>query len=299
MRIHDIMRTIDPTQIATKDLHQFILGAVGPRPIAFASTISADGVPNLAPYSFFNAFSSNPPILIFSSNRRVENNTTKDTLQNVRETGEVVIHAVSYAMARQMALCSIEYDASINEFEKAGFTPLPSERVRPFRVAESPVHMECVVDDILPLGDKGGAGNLIVCRMVLMHISEDVLTPTGRIDPHKIDLIGRLGRFYYARASGDAIFEVVQKVNEIGVGFDALPPSVRHSPVLTGSELARIAALTRLPSRAEALADPAVATALGQCSDVAGTHLLIRQALERGEIELAAKLAVSVGTELQ
>lgn len=288
------MRTIDPTQIATKDLHQFILGAVGPRPIAFASTISADGVPNLAPYSFFNAFSSNPPILIFSSNRRVENNTTKDTLQNVRETGEVVIHAVSYAMARQMALCSIEYDASINEFEKAGFTPLPSERVRPFRVAESPVHMECVVDDILPLGDKGGAGNLIVCRMVLMHISEDVLTPTGRIDPHKIDLIGRLGRFYYARASGEAIFEVVQKVNEIGVGFDALPLSVRHSPVLTGSELARIAALTRLPSREEALADPAVVEALKRNTAPTELHLLARKALEKDDVEHAARLLMAI-----
>ncbi|MCS7037718.1 MAG: flavin reductase family protein [Saprospiraceae bacterium] len=287
------MRTIDPTQIATKDLHQFILGAVGPRPIAFASTISADGVPNLAPYSFFNAFSSNPPILIFSSNRRVENNTTKDTLQNVKETGEVVIHAVSYAMARQMALCSIEYDASINEFEKAGFTPLPSERVRPFRVAESPVHMECVVDNILPLGEKGGAGNLIVCRMVLMHISEDVLTPSGRIDPHKIDLIGRLGRFYYARASGDAIFEVVQKVNELGVGFDALPYAARHSPVLTGNELARIAALTQLPSREEALADPAVVEAIQQCNNTAELHLLVRQALERGDVEQAAKLVVA------
>ncbi len=287
------MRTIDPMQIATKDLHQFMLGAVAPRPIAFASTISADGVPNLAPYSFFNAFSSNPPILIFSSNRRVENNTTKDTLQNVKETGEVVIHAVSYAMARQMALCSIEYDATVDEFAKAGFTPLPSERVRPFRVAESPVHMECVVDDIIPLGDKGGAGNLIVCRMVLMHISEEVLTPSGRIDPQKIDLIGRMGRFYYARASGDAIFEVVQKVNEIGVGFDALPRSARHSSVLTGSELARIAALRQLPSREEALADPAVAEVVRQCNTLADLHLRVRQALEREQVDWAARLVMA------
>jgi len=287
------MLTIDPTQIATKDLHQYILGAVAPRPIAFASTISADGVPNLAPYSFFNAFSSNPPILIFSSNRRVENNTTKDTLRNVQETREVVIHAVSYAMARQMALCSIEYDADVNEFEKAGFTPLPSERVRPFRVAESPVHMECVVEDILPLGDQGGAGNLIVCRMVLMHIAEEVLTPSGRIDPHKIDLVGRMGRFYYARASGDAVIEIIQKVNEFGVGFDALPDRVRHSPVLTGNELARIAALTRLPSRDEALADPAVATALQQHPDLWHLHQLARTALEQNDVELAARLLIA------
>ncbi|MCS6928510.1 MAG: flavin reductase family protein [Saprospiraceae bacterium] len=291
------MLKVDPTQIATKDLHQFILGAVGPRPIAFASTMSADGVPNLAPYSFFNAFSSNPPILIFSSNRRVENNTTKDTLRNVQETGEVVINAVTYAMARQMALCSIEYDANINEFEKAGFTPLPSERVRPFRVAESPVHMECVVENILPLGEKGGAGNLIICRMLLMHISEGVLTPSGRIDPHKIDLIGRLGRFYYARASGEAVFEVVQKVDEYGVGFDALPPSVRHSPVLTGNELARIAALTRLPSREEALADPAVAEAIQQHQGVAHLHQLARVALQQNDVEYAAKLLIASAEE--
>ncbi|TNE49753.1 MAG: flavin reductase family protein, partial [Bacteroidetes bacterium] len=155
--------TIDPTQIPTKDLHQFILGAVAPRPIAFASTISTDGVPNLAPYSFFNAFSSNPPILIFSSNRRVANNTTKDTLKNVEDTGEVVINVVPHAIVRQMALCSIEYGADISEFEKAGLTPLASERVKPFRVAESPVQMECKIDRILPLGEKGGAGNLIIC----------------------------------------------------------------------------------------------------------------------------------------
>ncbi|MDO8970932.1 MAG: flavin reductase family protein, partial [Saprospiraceae bacterium] len=153
------MLSIDPTQIPTKDLHQYILGAVAPRPIAFASTISVDGVPNLAPYSFFNAFSSNPPILIFSSNRRVANNTTKDTLKNVEETGEVVINVVSHSISRQMALASIEYGPEVDEFVKAGFTPLPSERVKPFRVAESPVQMECVVDKILPLGDDGGAGN--------------------------------------------------------------------------------------------------------------------------------------------
>ncbi len=288
------MLFIDPEQIATKDLHQYILGAVAPRPIAFASTISADGIPNLAPYSFFNAFSSNPPILIFSANRRVENNTTKDTLRNIEETREVVINVVTHAIVRQMALCSVDYSAEINEFEKAGFTPLPARRVRPFRVAESPVHIECVVEDILPLGDKGGAGNLIVCRVVLMHLSEDILTPTGRIDPHKIDLVGRMGRFYYARASGAAVFEVVQKTNELGVGFDALPERVRHSPVLTGNELARIAALTRLPTREEALADPFVAEACqNREGDPLQLHHLARAALADDKVELAAKLLMA------
>lgn len=289
------MRTIDPAQIATKDLHQFILGAVAPRPIAFASTLSIEGVPNLAPYSFFNAFSSNPPILIFSSNRRVANNTTKDTLKNVEDTGEVVINVVSHAIVRQMALCSVEYDASVNEFEKAGFTPLPSEQVKPFRVAESPVQMECKVEQILPLGEKGGAGNLIICRIVLMHIDERVLTETGRIDPHKIDLVARMGRFYYARASGPAIFEIEQTVTALGVGFDALPEGLRHSPVLTGNDLGNIAALTALPSREEVLAiagDERVKTALAQDNRREALHRLAKTHLERKEFEFGAKLAL-------
>ncbi len=287
------MLTIDPTQIPTKDLHQYILGAVSPRPIAFASTVSTDGIPNLAPYSFFNAFSSNPPILIFSSNRRVANNTTKDTLKNVEDTGEVVINVVPYAIVRQMALCSIEYDADVNEFEKAGFTPLPSERVRPFRVAESPVQMECVVEKILPLGEGGGAGNLIICRIVLMHIAEHILTDSGRIDPHKIDLMGRMGRFYYARASGDAVVEIIQKVTDLGVGFDALPEHVRHSTVLTGNELAQIAALMVLPDQAAVVADPRVQAALAANASRDALHRMAQAAIQENDVELAAKLVLS------
>lgn len=290
------MLRIDPLEIATKDLHQFILGAVAPRPIAFASTLSTDGVPNLAPYSFFNAFSSNPPILIFSSNRRVSNNTTKDTLKNVEETGEVVINVVPHRIVRQMALCSVEYPAEVNEFEKAGFTPLPSEKVRPFRVAESPVHMECRVDKILPLGDKGGAGNLIICNIVLMHIAEEVLTENGRIDPHKIDLVARMGRFYYARASGDAIFEVVQQVTALGIGFDGLPTGIRHSNVLTGNNLGQLAALTVLPSKEEAMTlaatDGRVRAALADTSAPAALFAYAKEALDKNDVELGAKLAV-------
>lgn len=290
------MLTIDPTQIATKDLHQFILGAVAPRPIAFASTLSVDGVPNLAPYSFFNAFSSNPPILIFSSNRRVANNTTKDTLKNVQDTGEVVINVVSYAIVRQMALASIEYGPEVDEFEKAGFTRLPSEAVKPFRVAESPVHMECVVEQILPLGEKGGAGNLIVCRIVRMHISEAVLNDKGRIDPHKIDLVGRMGRFYYARASGDAVIEVVQEVTAIGMGFDQLPAYIRHSPVLTGNNLGLLASLPALPAPEEALvlaaADERVQAILASAEPQSALQRYAKEALDRNDALLGAKLMV-------
>jgi flavin reductase (DIM6/NTAB) family NADH-FMN oxidoreductase RutF len=283
---------IDPLQIATKDLHQFMLGAVAPRPIAFASTISADGVPNLAPYSFFNAFSSNPPIMIFSSNRRVANNTTKDTLKNVQDTGEVVINVVPHSIVRQMALASVEYPAAVNEFEKAGLTPLPSTKIRPFRVAESPVNMECVVDQIIPLGDGGGAGNLIVCRMVLMHIDERILNDKGRIDPHKIDLMGRMGRFYYARASGAAVSEIVQEVTSMGIGFDGLPPSLRHSKILTGNELAQLAALTALPDRESAQLFFAEKNVDTEHITEAEIHEKISFALANEDVQAAAYWAV-------
>ena len=291
------MLSIDPTQIPTKDLHQYILGAVAPRPIAFASTISVDGVPNLAPYSFFNAFSSNPPILIFSSNRRVANNTTKDTLKNAEETGEVVINVVSHSISRQMALASIEYGPEVDEFVKAGFTPLPSERVKPFRVAESPVQMECVVDKILPLGDDGGAGNLIFCKIVLMHISEDILSETGRIDPHKIDLMGRMGRFYYARASGEAVEEIVQDVTRIGIGFDGLPAIIRHSKILTGNDLAHLASLPALPSQVEALAlvgieDERVQKALNSPDRTVLLQTYAKELLEQNEILRGVAVAI-------
>lgn len=290
------MLSIDPTQIATKDLHQYILAAVAPRPIAFASTISVDGIPNLAPYSFFNAFSSNPPILIFSSNRRVANNTTKDTLKNVEDTGEVVINVVSHNISRQMALASIEYGPEVNEFEKAGFTTLPSLRVKPFRVAESPVQMECVVDKILPLGDDGGAGNLIFCKIVMMHISENILSESGRIDPNKIDLMGRMGRFYYVRASGAAVEEIVQEVTRIGIGFDGLPPSLRHSKILTGNNLAHLASLPALPSYEEALAlmgkEERVQKALSsnQASETLQTYA--KEFLDKNDVVAGAALAV-------
>lgn len=290
------MLSIDPTQIATKDLHQYILAAVAPRPIAFASTISQDGIPNLAPYSFFNAFSSNPPILIFSSNRRVANNTTKDTLKNVEDTGEVVINVVSHNISRQMALASIEYGPEVNEFEKAGFTTLPSLRVKPFRVAESPVQMECVVDKILPLGDDGGAGNLIFCKIVMMHISEDILSDTGRIDPNKIDLMGRMGRFYYVRASGAAVEEIVQEVTRIGIGFDGLPPTLRQSKILTGNNLAHLASLPALPSYEEALAlmgkEERVQKALSSNQASETLQTFAKEFLDKNDVVAGAALAV-------
>ncbi|QQS30521.1 MAG: flavin reductase [Sphingobacteriales bacterium] len=263
------MLTITPGTIPTSELHQYLLGAVAPRPICFASTMDLEGNPNLAPYSFFNVFSSNPPIAVFSSNRRVGNNTTKDTLSNVIATREVVINVVTYSIVRQMALCSIDYPHEVSEFDKAGFTPLDSELIRPFRVKESPVQMECKVNDIISLGESGGAGNLIVCEVLRMHIDEAVLDDQQRIDPNKIDLMARMGRAFYCRASGNAIHQIYQPFDKIGIGFDRLPPQIRHSRILTGNHLAQLAALTQLPTNEEIVA----AAALPEVQD-----LLIRHA---------------------
>lgn len=284
-------RMIDPKQLAVKDLHQFILGTVAPRPIAFASTVDAQGVPNLAPYSFFNAFSSNPPVLVFSSNRKVNDNQTKDTLHNIRETGEVVINSVNFSMMRQMALASVEYPASIDEFIKSGLTPVASDLVKPFRVAESPSQMECKVKDIITLGDQGGAGHLIICDVIRMHIHEAVIDEQNRIDPHRMDLVGRMGRAYYVRASGPAVYTVHQPVNEMAMGFDQLPESIRRSPVLTGNEIAEIAALTEWPSQAalDLLSlEPAVADLVLQKEGYMHLHELARKAIIAGSVDRAA-----------
>jgi len=242
------MLSFDPKEIPTKDLHQYLLGSVAPRPIAFASTIDKDGNPNIAPYSFFNAFSSNPPILVFSSNRKVVDNTTKDTLHNVEQTREVVINVVNYAIVRQMAVSSISFPTEVSEFEKTGLTPIPSEVVQPFRIKESPVQMECKVRDIITLGDQGGAGHLILCDVVRMHVSRAVVDDNNRIDPHKIDLMGRMGRAYYVRASGDAIKTIIQPVMQLTIGYDQLPESIRTSAVLSANNLGQLAGIPELPS---------------------------------------------------
>ena len=243
------MLTIDPKNTPTKDLHQFLLGCIAPRPIAFASTVDENGKPNLAPYSFFNCFSSNPPILVFSSNRRVADNTTKDTLHNIRETGEVVINVVNYSIVRQMTVASISFPSEVNEFKKSGLTPIPSDLVKPFRVKESPAHLECKVKNIITLGEHGGAGHLIICDVLRLHIAKEVVDDRNRIDPHRIDLMGRMGRAYYVRASGSAIHTIVQSVLEIGVGYDQLPEHIRSSSVLTGNNLGQLAGIPELPTK--------------------------------------------------
>lgn len=239
--------SFSPKDIPQPELHAYLVSAVAPRPIGFASTVDANGRVNLAPYSFFNCFSSNPPICVFSSNRRGGNASTKDTLHNVQQTKEVVLNVVNHAIVRQMSLCSIDYSADINEFEKAGLTPLASEVVTAPRVAESPVQMECRVNDIVSLGNGGGAGNLIICEIVKMHINKNVLNEKNEIDVMKIDQVARLGKAYYARLTPDSVFKLYQPFQAIAIGFDKLPLYITHASQLSGNEIAEMAALTELP----------------------------------------------------
>ena len=239
---------IDPKEIKTNVFHSYMLSAIAPRPIAFASTVDKDGHPNLAPFSFFNAFGSNPPVVVFSPARRVRDNTIKHTLENIYETKEVVINVVNYAMVRQASLASSEYPKGVNEFIKAGFTPVPSHIVKPFRVKESPVQMECKVLEVKETGKMGGAANLIICEILLMHIDEAVLTPDSKIDPNKIDLVARMGSDLYCRASGSALFEVSKPLSIPGIGIDNLPESIRQSHILSGNNLGQLGNISVLPN---------------------------------------------------
>jgi flavin reductase (DIM6/NTAB) family NADH-FMN oxidoreductase RutF len=241
------MVSIDPKDLPVQKLHQYLLGAIGPRPIAFASTVDAEGKPNLAPFSFFNVFSANPPILIFSPARSGRTNTTKDTYNNVKVVPEVVINVVNYDIVHQMSLASSPYAPGVNEFEKAGFTALKSDNVKPFRVAESPVQFECKVNEVIELGTEGGAGNLIICEVVKIHIHDEVLDSNGMIDQQKIDLVARMGGDWYSRANAESMFEITKPISTCGIGFDALPVDIKSSKVLSGNNLGHLAGIEKIP----------------------------------------------------
>lgn len=241
------MLSLNPSDLPTSKLHAYLLSAVAPRPIALASTIDANGNPNLSPFSFFNVFSANPPILIFSPARRVRGNTTKHTLENVKLTKEVVINIVNYDMVHQMSLASTEYAEGVNEFLKAGFTMLASEKVKPFRVAESPVQFECKVNEIIALGTEGGAGNLIICEVVKLHINKQFLNEEGEIDQKKLDLVARAGGNFYSRA-GKGFFQIPKPLSTLGIGVDAIPSEIRNSSILTGNHLGMLGNIEFIPS---------------------------------------------------
>ena len=242
------MKTVAANSLPPLEFYRYLIGAVGPRPIAFASTISREGHVNLSPYSFFNVVGSNPPMLMLSPNlnRRGEK---KHTLLNLEETGEVVINVVNYSLVEQMSLASAEYDRHINEFQKAGFTEAPSTQVRPPRVAEAPAAFECVVRQIIPTGTEPGAGTLVLVEVLVAHFHDDIFTEKGLIDPRKIDLIGRMGADWYVRANGDALFEVARPKQ--GIGYDQLPAELRNSQILTGNDLGKLAGAEQLPTADE------------------------------------------------
>lgn len=242
---------VDPKDISTGVLHGLMLGTIGPRPIAFASTVDGQGKVNLSPYSFFNVFSSNPPTLIFSPARRVRDNTIKHTLENAMETGEVVVNVVNHAIVEQMSLSSTEYDKGVNEFVKSGLTEVASETVKPPRVAESPAAYECKVKEVIHLGDQGGAGNLIICEVLMAHFHDDIFDENGKPDPFKTDLVGRMGGDWYCRANGDALFTLPKPLREKGIGVDQIPDGIRDSHVLTGNNLGRLGNISALPSDEE------------------------------------------------
>ncbi len=285
-------QTIDPADLKPHEFYRLLNSAVAPRPIAFVSTISADGHVNLAPFSFFNVFGFNPPILVFSPSRN-RHGHKKHSLLNVEEVPEVVINIVNHQMVEQMSLASAEFDRHVNEFTKAGFTEVASERIRPPRVLESPVAFECTVRQLLPVGDGPGAGTLVVCEVVLAHVSEAVLVENGVADPHKLDLVGRLGGDWYVRANHDALFEVARP--QMGIGIDQLPASIRHSNILTGNDLGKLGSLRVLPTseeisdyRKSGILNELVAEARTGCQHLPDLlHLRARQLLAENRVQEA------------
>jgi flavin reductase (DIM6/NTAB) family NADH-FMN oxidoreductase RutF len=286
---------INPKDISTAQFHGYMLGAIAPRPIAFASTIDSQGNINLSPYSFFNAFGSNPPLLIFSPCRRVRDNTIKHTLENVREIDEVVINIVDYAMVEQMSLASCEYPKGVNEFEKAGFTAAPSVLVKPPFVKEAPAAFECKVKQVIETGQEGGAANLIICEVVLMHIREDILNEQGTIDARKLDAVARMGGDWYCRAHGDALFEVPKPNTHLGIGIDKIPAHIRNSTILTGNNLGRLGNVTSLPD-GEAVKNFRNEGAIKSAFEQFGQqpeglrqrlHLLAQEYLQQGQVQEA------------
>jgi len=272
------MISVLPDAISTAKLHGYLLGAIGPRPIAFASTVDEKGRPNLSPFSFFNVFSANPPILIFSPARRVRNNTTKHTLQNVLLTKEVVINMVNYEMVQQMSLASTEYAKGENEFKKSGLTMLRSDIVKPHRVAESPVQFECKVTKVEALGKEGGAGNLVFSEVLKIHIDSNILNGNGSIDQHKIDQVARMGGNWYSRANA-GLFEVPKPLSTLGIGIDQIPDYIRSSKVLTGNDLGKLGNIERIPESKEV-------------DDFVSAHIEIRTLIsggERKQLELKAQ----------
>jgi flavin reductase (DIM6/NTAB) family NADH-FMN oxidoreductase RutF len=292
------MLSLKVSDLSIPELHNYLQYAIAPRPICFASTIDKAGNINLSPFSFFNLFSTNPPVCVFSPSRRVRDNTTKHSLENLLEVPECVINIVNYAMVQQVSLASVEYPKSTNEFIKSGFTMLPSELVKPPRVAESPVQFECVVNEIKSLGNTPGAGNLVIAEIKLMHINEAILDTDGKIDQEKIDHVARLGGDWYCRVTPESLFKVAKPVKTIGIGVDAIPFAIRNSKILTGNNLGQLGNVEALPADADVEAyaqSPEIKEVLDATIGDATTretylHLKAKELLDAGKVEEAWKL---------
>ncbi|WP_223032619.1 flavin reductase family protein [Hanstruepera marina] len=289
------MTSFEPKDLSTGKLHSYLLSAVAPRPIAFASTLDKNGNPNLSPFSFFNVFSANPPILIFSPARRVRNNTTKHTLENVLETKEVVINVVNFDIVHQMSLSSTEYPEDVNEFDKSGLHMLESDLVKPFRVAESPIQFECKVNEVVALGSEGGAGNLVICEVVKMHIDDEVLNTDGHIVQEKLDLVARAGGSYYSRAKS-GFFEIPKPLSTLGIGVDSFPDDIKNSMILTGNDLGMLGNVEKLPD--ETAVKEFVVSVSERYPNISTAshrekHKLAHNYLSFGDIESAWKILLS------
>ena len=274
-----MIKTIDITSGETAGIYQYLTSAVTPRPIAFVSTIDSEGNKNLSPFSFFNAFSVNPPILVFSPVRRVRNNTSKHTLDNLHQVKECVICLVTEEIAQQVSLSSCDFDAETNEFEKAGFTEVKSDIVTPSRVKESPVNFECKVNDIISLGEEGGAGSLVICEVLKMHINEDVLDNNNAIDPFKLNIVSRLGANWYGKTTKDSLYEIAKPISRMGMGIDNLPQEIKNSKILTGNELAILASAENIPEKNE--------FTLRDNKNTEEKHILAKEFLSQGKIKEA------------
>lgn len=294
------MLSLNVSELTPAQLQNYMHYAVAPRPICFATTVDKAGNVNLSPFSFFNMFSTNPPMCIFSPARRVRDNTTKHTLENILEVKECVINIVNYPMVQQMSLASTEYAKGINEFEKAGFTMQASQLVRPPRVAEAPVQMECIVKEVIHLGEQPGAGNLVLAEVKLIHIKEEILDNEGKIDQAKIDLVARLGGDWYCRVTQDNLFQVAKPLTTLGIGVDALPKQVRNSYVLTGNDLGMLGNIEHIPSEEEIdlirndeavkeVLDATIGDAVNRQREL---HELAKEMLKRGEVLSALKVVL-------
>ncbi|SDZ95468.1 NADH-FMN oxidoreductase RutF, flavin reductase (DIM6/NTAB) family [Arachidicoccus rhizosphaerae] len=289
-----MIRSLDPARLSTTELQSWLQHGIAPRPICFVSTISKAGEINLSPFSFFNLFSTNPPVCIFSPARRVRDNTIKHSLENVMEVGEAVINIVSYSMVQQTSLASTEYPRGVNEFQKAGFTMEPSDLVSPPRVLESPMQLECLIQEIKPLGTGPGAGNLVFAEIIKIHVREEVLNEAGQIDQAKMDLVARLGANWYCRVTAENLFEVEKPLRTMGIGVDSLPEHVRFSHILTGNELGRIGNMEKVPTEkqlAELLSLPEInaifKSGLSENECIRELHLFAQKSIRENNLEKA------------